>query len=344
MNSNLHKLLSNLHSIQNLRSDSSRKFERIHKIILSNIYKSSSVSIIFRIKLSSKVDSPSKRQKINSLLNEYILNKSKKGCNIQDLDNFNNRLSYDNLKLDCDLLLIQRTSSEKDKFSNQMSFPGGKVDSKDLSFLDCSIRETYEEVGLRLLHDYDNIKSRVICQLPYMESPLGSKYIVFSFVFVVFDLYDEVENEIRLCKREVSKLVFVPIDYFYMINTKESNLIVKSPILFRLINKKIIIEKILLDKSFTYIIHNDNHEEKEQLLYGMTLRLLLKILNFHRKDVYECRFELERFDYFSCLFIKGYDFFFDIFYNPVALYRILVKISMMICVYVVYKYFIQPKF
>jgi 8-oxo-dGTP pyrophosphatase MutT (NUDIX family) len=48
------------------------------------------------------------------------------------------------------LCLIQRAHNEKDAWSGQVAFPGGRKDQEDLHDLHTATRETHEEVGLLL--------------------------------------------------------------------------------------------------------------------------------------------------------------------------------------------------
>jgi len=51
---------------------------------------------------------------------------------------------------DLHVCLIRRAEHERDRWSGHMALPGGRVDAGDASALAAAIRETREEVGLRL--------------------------------------------------------------------------------------------------------------------------------------------------------------------------------------------------
>ena len=46
------------------------------------------------------------------------------------------------------ILFIRRASSEHDRHSGQVAFPGGAVEPSDKSLTDAALRETYEEIGI----------------------------------------------------------------------------------------------------------------------------------------------------------------------------------------------------
>jgi len=52
-----------------------------------------------------------------------------------------------------ELLLIQRAQRDGDPWSGQMAFPGGRTDPEDTTPVDTAVRETHEEIGLRLDDD-----------------------------------------------------------------------------------------------------------------------------------------------------------------------------------------------
>lgn len=101
-----------------------------------------------------------------------------------------------------ELLLIERARRAGDPWSGQMGFPGGKLEPADASLEDAAIRETEEEVGLRLAG------AEHLGQLGDQEGrhagrPAG--LIVSSFVYAL-------EGEPRLdAGDEVAETIWVPL-------------------------------------------------------------------------------------------------------------------------------------
>lgn len=108
-----------------------------------------------------------------------------------------------------ELVLIHRTEKGLNH-RGEMSFPGGKFDSKyDKSIEDTALRETEEEIGVRrekvkilgCLHDFPTI----------------SQYIITPFIGVVNENQQMIKED-----REVQAIVRVPIDFFiYKKNFRE---------------------------------------------------------------------------------------------------------------------------
>lgn len=58
-------------------------------------------------------------------------------------------LLHPNVHNELCLFYIKRTShNPQDKHGGQISFPGGQVDKVDKNYIDTSVRETYEEIGV----------------------------------------------------------------------------------------------------------------------------------------------------------------------------------------------------
>ena len=54
---------------------------------------------------------------------------------------------------DVDMLFIQRATAEQDPWSGQIAFPGGGKEQSDQDLAETAIRETLEEIGVRLNRD-----------------------------------------------------------------------------------------------------------------------------------------------------------------------------------------------
>src|SRR5450631_3467354 len=76
------------------------------------------------------------------------------------------------------LLLIRRAEREGDPWSGHLAFPGGKREAEDASLLVTAIRETAEEVGLRLAPE------SLLARLADVRARVNG-YRVAQFVFAV---------------------------------------------------------------------------------------------------------------------------------------------------------------
>jgi len=100
-----------------------------------------------------------------------------------------------------ELILIHRTNKGT-KHRGEMSFPGGKFESKlDKSLRETALRETEEEIGVKK----ENIK--IIGCLD--DFPTMTKYIITPFVGII-----NKDQELVKDNREVQEIVKVPIDFF----------------------------------------------------------------------------------------------------------------------------------
>jgi 8-oxo-dGTP pyrophosphatase MutT (NUDIX family) len=275
-------LLKNLKQIQGIRNNTYKKFEYIYKGVISKFFRSSSVSVTFRISIPGfKNLSKEKKENIKISLEKNILLKNKKGVFVGDLENFVNSVYEIGGEVNSDIIFMKRTSNEKDRYAGNISFPGGKYEKEDKNLLVTAVRETREEIGISLLDDKSPFPSRVICQNCSLHTPLGFKFLVSSYIFVLFDLEDEIHSNLNLSTNEVSDVIFTPVSYLYSIKDKESNKIKKVSINSGFMGT-LNVEKVVL---------NDN---PDFLLYGMTLRLIAKVLNYSKvvmypADDFECK-------------------------------------------------------
>lgn len=105
-----------------------------------------------------------------------------------------------------ELCFILRATREGDRWSGQMAFPGGKAEPHDPTALAVAIRETHEEVGLRLE------QAEVIGALPPVTvRPAGSLGVLSPFVF-----YAGVQPpSLRPHEGEVAEAFWIPLRYLW---------------------------------------------------------------------------------------------------------------------------------
>lgn len=99
-------------------------------------------------------------------------------------------------------VLFTKRTQTVDDHKGQISFPGGRVDEEDRSYLDTALREAWEEVGLRpedvtLLGRLDDALT------------LSSNYLIHPFVGYVPYPY-----AYKLNPQEVERLIYAPLDVF----------------------------------------------------------------------------------------------------------------------------------
>lgn len=100
-----------------------------------------------------------------------------------------------------DLIIIHRTDKGS-RHSGEMSFPGGKFDSKtDKSLKDTALRETEEEVGV----PKENIN--IIGCLDDLVTL--TRFIISPFIGIV-----DKEQKLKKEDREVQEILKIPIDFF----------------------------------------------------------------------------------------------------------------------------------
>jgi len=104
-----------------------------------------------------------------------------------------------------EVLLIERTRSERDPWSGQMAFPGGMVEASDACPRSAAMRETLEEVGIDLtdaafMGRLDDVEGR--------HRGLKQGIIVSGFVFLEQSGAEPVSNY------EVAEAVWEPLATF----------------------------------------------------------------------------------------------------------------------------------
>ncbi|WP_169733506.1 NUDIX hydrolase [Brackiella oedipodis] len=97
-------------------------------------------------------------------------------------------------------VLLTLRSKRLKNHSGQISFPGGRVESTDLSNQEAAIRETYEEVGVAK----ENIE--IFGQMPEFLTGTG-------FVIKPYIAYIKPTQAYTIDPNEVEKTILVPLDY-----------------------------------------------------------------------------------------------------------------------------------
>jgi 8-oxo-dGTP pyrophosphatase MutT (NUDIX family) len=98
------------------------------------------------------------------------------------------------------ILLIKRNEYEG-HHSGQMAFPGGKMDHTDLNLAETAIRESYEEIGVKLEKAY----------LKELE-PIWVK--VSNFIIYPYLTFVDKKLEFDINKREINRIFEIPVSQF----------------------------------------------------------------------------------------------------------------------------------
>ncbi len=101
------------------------------------------------------------------------------------------------------LSLIERASVHpNDIHAGQISFPGGKLDDNDVSYEDCALRETYEEIGIA--PDTIGILGELTPLFVFVSNFLVHPFVGFTTESPKFTLQES----------EVKSIIEVPMDHF----------------------------------------------------------------------------------------------------------------------------------
>jgi 8-oxo-dGTP pyrophosphatase MutT (NUDIX family) len=113
---------------------------------------------------------------------------------------------------EAELLIIKRSESERDHWSGHLALPGGRAEPEDLNLSATAIRETFEEVGIRL-----DAGGEVIGRLATVtpQSTLAPRVAVTPFVAVAPAGYHvgeegEASNGLTLSS-EVAAAFWIPV-------------------------------------------------------------------------------------------------------------------------------------
>jgi len=105
---------------------------------------------------------------------------------------------------DVEVLLIRRAHHDQDPWSGHMAFPGGRQDPEDPDLLGTAIRETEEEVGLRL-DPHRHLLGR-LDEVPAVARGRRVGLVIAPFVFAV-----EGDPPLSPNPREVDELLWTPL-------------------------------------------------------------------------------------------------------------------------------------
>ena len=147
-----------------------------------------------------------------------------------------------------EFLMMQRAFHEKDPWSGQMSFPGGKLDPQDDSHKAAAIREAFEEVGIEL--SSDDYLGRVDDVYGLKANGVFSVHVA-CYVFKPCRAYTLSANE------EVADMVWLP----FSILADPSN----ATDFYHPHDASLKMPAMLID------------EDKSQVLWGLSLRMLLNL-------------------------------------------------------------------
>lgn len=103
-----------------------------------------------------------------------------------------------------EVLLMRRAEHDGDPWSGHMAFPGGRKDPSDSDLLSTALRETEEEVGLRLRPESDLIGR--LDDLPAVVRGRRVGLVIAPFVFAVAG-----DPQLSPNRSEVEELLWAPL-------------------------------------------------------------------------------------------------------------------------------------
>ena len=143
-------------------------------------------------------------------------------------------------------ILLTNRSKDLEDHAGQVSFPGGRIDPKDLSPVDTAIRESYEEVGL---------KSKNLNILGCLDVyQTGTGFRIMPILAIVNN-----QKEFDVNQNEVDSIFFLPLNF--LMNSENHSREIKS----------FIQGNSTYDYDFNVIQYKDNY------IWGATAGMLLNL-------------------------------------------------------------------
>lgn len=142
------------------------------------------------------------------------------------------------------IIFTQRTN-DLPHHKGQISFPGGKVESRDKDFIDTVLRETEEEIGVK--RNFIDILGRLDDELT-----LVSNFIIHPFVGFLNNI-----SCFEINQREVQSIIEVPLKFFLEIGAEPENYDVPYE------------NSIINTKAYKYA---------DKLIWGATCRIMMKFV------------------------------------------------------------------
>jgi 8-oxo-dGTP pyrophosphatase MutT (NUDIX family) len=113
-------------------------------------------------------------------------------------------------------IILMRRTADSGVHSGQISFPGGKYDDTDFSYLFTAMRELEEEIGISA-HHYKVIGSLTPLYIP------PSKFLVYPQLFVMHE-----PPKVTLSEAEVVELLYFPLKELQLASSKSVKEVGKS--------------------------------------------------------------------------------------------------------------------
>ena len=144
-----------------------------------------------------------------------------------------------------EFLMMQRAFHDRDPWSGQMSFPGGKIETDDADAKAAAIREAFEEVGVGLTEqDY----------IGQLDDLYGLKVDGIFSVHVSTFVFKPERNLKLIANGEVADMLWLPFSYL--------DDVTNSHYFFHPHDDSVQMPAIMID------------DQKEQILWGLSLRML----------------------------------------------------------------------